>query len=27
LMAEAPSTVDKDQLDLLGIQLKPVTEK
>jgi len=24
LMAEAPSNVDKDQLDLLGIQLKPV---
>jgi aspartyl-tRNA synthetase len=27
LMADAPSTVDADQLDLLGIQLKPVEEK
>jgi aspartyl-tRNA synthetase len=27
LMAEAPSDVDKDQLDLLGIQLKKVEEK
>jgi len=27
LMAEAPSTVDQDQLDMLGIQLKPVEEK
>ncbi len=27
LMADAPSTVDTDQLDLLGIQLKPVEEK
>jgi len=27
LMAEAPSTVDKDQLDLLGIQLKAGEEK
>jgi aspartyl-tRNA synthetase len=27
LMAEAPSGVDKDQLDLLGIELKPVKEK
>ncbi len=26
LMAEAPSDVDKDQLDLLGIQLKPAKE-
>jgi len=27
LMADAPSTVDQDQLDMLGIQLKPVEEK
>ena len=27
LMADAPSNVDQDQLDLLGIQLKPVEEK
>jgi aspartyl-tRNA synthetase len=27
LMAEAPSGVDKDQLDLLGIELKPAKEK
>jgi aspartyl-tRNA synthetase len=27
LMAEAPSTVDQDQLDMLGIQLKPVEQK
>jgi aspartyl-tRNA synthetase len=27
LMADAPSTVDADQLDLLGIQLKPIEEK
>jgi aspartyl-tRNA synthetase len=27
LMAEAPSDVDKDQLDLLGIELKPVADK
>jgi aspartyl-tRNA synthetase len=27
LMADAPSTVDKDQLDLLGIELKPAKEK
>jgi aspartyl-tRNA synthetase len=27
LMAEAPSSVDKDQLDLLGIELKPVDGK
>ncbi len=27
LMADAPSTVDADQLDLLGIQLKSVEEK
>jgi aspartyl-tRNA synthetase len=27
LMAEAPSDVDADQLDLLGIQLKPAEEK
>jgi len=27
MMAEAPSTVDTDQLDLLGIQLKPSEEK
>jgi len=26
-MAEAPSGVDKDQLDLLGIELKPAKEK
>jgi aspartyl-tRNA synthetase len=27
LMADAPSTVDQDQLDMLGIQLKPVDQK
>ena len=27
LMAEAPSDVDKDQLDMLGIQLKPAEKK
>ena len=27
LMADAPSNVDKEQLDLLGIQLKPAEEK
>jgi aspartyl-tRNA synthetase len=27
LMADAPSNVDKDQLDLLGIQLKPAEDK
>jgi aspartyl-tRNA synthetase len=27
LMADAPSSVDKDQLDMLGIQLKPAKEK
>jgi aspartyl-tRNA synthetase len=27
LMAEAPSDVDADQLDMLGIQLKPAEEK
>ena len=27
LMADAPSTVDTDQLDLLGIQLKPPEEE
>ena len=27
LMADAPSSVDQDQLDMLGIQLKPVEEK
>jgi len=27
LMADAPSPVDRDQLDLLGIQLKQAEEK
>jgi len=27
LMAEAPSNVDADQLDMLGIRLKKVEEK
>ena len=27
LMAESPSTVDKDQLDLLNIQVKPTPPK
>jgi aspartyl-tRNA synthetase len=27
LMADAPNTVDRDQLDLLGIQLKPIEQK
>jgi aspartyl-tRNA synthetase len=27
LMADAPSSVDTDQLEMLGIQLKPVEKK